>query len=129
MRRRGAIAWVVLMLAGAAWHPAHAADEIAFGITSKTAFSLAHYVATEKKYYEAENLKVGEIVVGAAVGVLLQLAAGSLNVAQAATDQTLRRVAKPPRRKKSASATAVQGRKRRRIRKVSYASTDQKAHR
>jgi hypothetical protein len=49
MRRRGAIAWVVLMLAGAAWHPAHAADEIAFGITSKTAFSLAHYVATEKK--------------------------------------------------------------------------------
>jgi ABC-type nitrate/sulfonate/bicarbonate transport system substrate-binding protein len=92
MRRRGAIAWVVLMLAGAAWHPAHAADEIAFGITSKTAFSLAHYVATEKKYYEAENLKVGEIVVGAAVGVLLQLAAGSLNVAQAATDQTLRAI-------------------------------------
>jgi ABC-type nitrate/sulfonate/bicarbonate transport system substrate-binding protein len=92
MRRRGAIAWVVLMLAGGAWHPAHAADEIAFGITSKTAFSLAHYVATEKKYYEAENLKVAEIVVGAAVGVLLQLAAGSLNVAQAATDQTLRAI-------------------------------------
>jgi ABC-type nitrate/sulfonate/bicarbonate transport system substrate-binding protein len=54
-----------------------------------TAFSLAHYVATEKKYYEAENLKVGEIVVGVAVGVLLQLAAGSLNIAQAATDQSL----------------------------------------
>jgi NitT/TauT family transport system substrate-binding protein len=92
MRRRGVIAWAVLMLAGAAWHPAHAADEIAFGITSKTAFSLAHYVATEQKYYEAENLKVGEIVVGAAVGVLHQLAAGSLNVAQAATDQTLRAI-------------------------------------
>jgi ABC-type nitrate/sulfonate/bicarbonate transport system substrate-binding protein len=92
MRRRGVVAWAVLMLAGAAWHPAHAADEIAFGITSKTAFSLAHYVATEKKYYEAENLKVGEIVVGAAVGVLLQLAAGSLNIAQAATDQTLRAI-------------------------------------
>jgi ABC-type nitrate/sulfonate/bicarbonate transport system substrate-binding protein len=92
MRRRAVIAWAVSMLAGAAWHPAHAADEIAFGITSKTAFSLAHYVATERKYYEAENLKVGEIVVGAAVGVLQQLAAGSLNVAQAATDQTLRAI-------------------------------------
>jgi ABC-type nitrate/sulfonate/bicarbonate transport system substrate-binding protein len=92
MRRRGVIAWAVLMLAGAAWHPAHAADEIAFGITSKTAFSLAHYVATEKKYYEAENLKINEIVVGAAVGVLLQLAAGSLNIAQAATDQSLRAI-------------------------------------
>src|SRR5580704_2897210 len=91
MRRRGVLAWAALMLAGA-WHPALAADEVAFGITSKTAFSLAHYVATEKKYYEAENLKVGEIVVGAAVGVLLQLAAGSLNVAQAATDQSLRAI-------------------------------------
>jgi ABC-type nitrate/sulfonate/bicarbonate transport system substrate-binding protein len=91
MRRRGVLAWAALMLAGA-WHPALAADEVAFGITSKTAFSLAHYVATEKKYYEAENLKVGEIVAGAAVGVLLQLAAGSLNIAQAATDQTLRAI-------------------------------------
>jgi ABC-type nitrate/sulfonate/bicarbonate transport system substrate-binding protein len=92
MRRRGVLAWAAFMLAGAGWHPALAADEVAFGITSKTAFSLAHYVATEKKYYEAENLKVGEIVVGAAVGVLLQLAAGSLNIAQAATDQTLRAI-------------------------------------
>jgi hypothetical protein len=48
MRRRGVIAWAALMLAGAPWHPAHAADEIAFGMTSKTAFSLTHYVATEK---------------------------------------------------------------------------------
>jgi ABC-type nitrate/sulfonate/bicarbonate transport system substrate-binding protein len=92
MRRRAVIAWAVLILAGAAWRPAHAADEISFGITSKTAFSLAHYVATEKKYYEAENLKVDAIVVGAAVGVLQQLAAGSLNIAQAATDQSLRAI-------------------------------------
>jgi ABC-type nitrate/sulfonate/bicarbonate transport system substrate-binding protein len=72
--------------------PAHAASEITFGITSNTAFSLPHYIAAEKKYYAAENLKVDTIVVGAAVGVLQQLAGGSLNLAQAATDQTLRAI-------------------------------------
>jgi NitT/TauT family transport system substrate-binding protein len=92
MRRRAAIACALLMLAGAAWRPALAADEITFGITSDTAFSLAHYIAAEKKYYEAENLHVDTIVVGAAAGVLHQLAAGSLNVAQAATDQSLRAI-------------------------------------
>ena len=92
MRQRPVIAWALLILAGAAWCPAQAADELTFGITSKTAFSLAHYVATERKYYEAENLKVDAIVVGAAVGVLQQLTAGSLNIAQAATDQSLRAI-------------------------------------
>jgi ABC-type nitrate/sulfonate/bicarbonate transport system substrate-binding protein len=72
--------------------PAQAATEIAFGITSSTAFSLPHYIATEKKYYAAENLAVDTIVAGAAVGVLKQLAAGSLNIAQAATDQSLRAI-------------------------------------
>jgi NitT/TauT family transport system substrate-binding protein len=92
MSRRAVIAWALLILAVAAWRPSQAANELTFGMTSNTAFSLAHYVATEKKYYEVENLKVDEIVVGAAVGVLQQLAAGSLNIAQAATDQSLRAI-------------------------------------
>jgi NitT/TauT family transport system substrate-binding protein len=83
---------VLMLLAGAVGVPAHAASQITFGITSNTALSLAHYIATEKKYYEAENVAVDTIVVGAAVGVLQQLAAGSLNMAQAATDQSLRAI-------------------------------------
>ena len=86
------IASALLILAGASWQPARAATEIAFGITSQTAFSLAHYVAIEKKLYEAENLKVDTFVAGAAVQVLQQLAGGSLNLAQAATDQALRAI-------------------------------------
>ena len=92
MRLRTAILSALVLMAGAAWSAAQAATEITFGITSATAFSLAHYVATEKKYYEAEDLKVDTIVAGAAVGVLQQLAAGSLNMAQAATDQSLRAI-------------------------------------
>ena len=92
MNRRAVIASALLILAGAAWRPAQAGTEIAFGITSNTALSLAHYVATEKKYYEAEDLKVDTFVAGSAVGVLQQLAAGSLNMAQAATDQSLRAI-------------------------------------
>ncbi len=92
MKRRAVIASALLILACAVWRPAQAGTEIAFGITSNTAFSLAHYVATDKKYYEAEDLKIDTIVAGAAVGVLQQLAAGSLNIAQAATDQSLRAI-------------------------------------
>jgi NitT/TauT family transport system substrate-binding protein len=80
-----------LLLLAAACLPAQAA-EVTFGITSATAFSLPHYIATEKKFYAAEGLAVETIVAGAAVGVLQQLAAGSLNMAQAATDQTLRAI-------------------------------------
>ncbi len=92
MRRRLIVASVAAALAGLLHGPAQAATEIIFGITSQTAFSLAHYVATEKKYYEAEDLKVDTIVAGAAAQVLQQLAAGSLNMAQAATDQSLRAI-------------------------------------
>src|SRR3984957_8964654 len=92
MRRRAVAISVLLARAGRLPAPARAADEITFGATSNTAFNLAHYVATEKKYYEAESLKVEAVVVGAAAGVLQQLAAGSLNVAQAATDQSLRAI-------------------------------------
>src|SRR5579871_5211704 len=92
MRRRALIAGALSLLVSAASRPARASEEIIFGITSNTAFSLAHYIATEKKYYAAENLKVGSIVAGAAVGVIQQLAAGSLNIAQAATDQSLRAI-------------------------------------
>ena len=79
------------LLAGVGHGPAAAAD-IAFGITSSTALSLPYFIATERKYYENEHLAVDTIVAGAAVGVLKQLAAGSLNVAQAATDQSLRAI-------------------------------------
>ena len=71
---------------------AQAASAITFGITSATAFSIPHYIANEKKYYEAEGLSVDTIVAGSAASVLQQLAAGSLNIAQAATDQTLRAI-------------------------------------
>lgn len=81
-----------LLLLFALAHPARAATEIAFGITSATAFSLSHYIAEEKKFYEAEDLKVETYVAGAAVQVLQQLAGGSLNVAQGATDQSLRAI-------------------------------------
>src|SRR5215471_9747191 len=92
MRWRAIIACALSIFAGTAWCPAQAVVEVTFGMTSNTAFGLAHYIATEKKYYEVENLKVDSIVAGAAVGVLQQLAAGSLNIGQAATDQTLRAI-------------------------------------
>jgi ABC-type nitrate/sulfonate/bicarbonate transport system substrate-binding protein len=83
-----AIAWLTLC----AGTPATAATKILFGITSSTAFSLPHYIAEEKKLYAAEDLAVETYAVGAAAGVLQQLAGGSLNMAQAATDQTLRAI-------------------------------------
>ena len=72
--------------------PAKAAESVAYGITSNTALSLPHYIAEEKKYYEAEGLAVETTVAGAAAGVLQQLAGGSLNMGQGATDQTLRAI-------------------------------------
>jgi ABC-type nitrate/sulfonate/bicarbonate transport system substrate-binding protein len=72
----------------------HAADAITLGITSATAFSIPHYIAEEKKDYAAEGLDVDTIVAGSANAVLQQLAAGSLNIGQAATDQTLRAIAR-----------------------------------
>jgi len=71
---------------------AQGAGAITLGITSATAFSIPHYIADEKKFYEAEGLSVDTIVAGSANSVLQQLAAGSLNLAQAATDQTLRAI-------------------------------------
>src|SRR5262249_35761637 len=92
MRGRLVAALSALVLVAHAACSAAKAAEVTFGITSATAFSLAHYIATEKKFYAAEGLAVETVVAGAAVGVLQQLAAGSLNMAQAATDQTLRAV-------------------------------------
>lgn len=87
---RGLLALLVLC-AGASFG-AHAGGAITLGITSATAFSLPHYIAEEKKLYESEGLSVDTIVAGSANNVLQQLAAGSLNIAQAATDQTLRAI-------------------------------------
>lgn len=77
----------------AASPPAAAADtQVDFGITSLTAFSLPHYIADARELYAAENLKVSMIVGGAATGVIRQLSGGSLNIGQAATNQTLRAI-------------------------------------
>jgi NitT/TauT family transport system substrate-binding protein len=91
MLRFGAFA---LALIAAAPGRAHAAGTVALGITSATAFSIPHYIATEKRFYDAEGLSVDTIVAGSANGVLQQLAAGSINIGQAATDQTLRAIAR-----------------------------------
>ena len=74
------------------WPRAHAAGAITFGMTSTTATSIPYFIAEEKRFYAAEGLDVDTIVAGSTAGVLHQLAAGSLNMAQAATDQTLRAV-------------------------------------
>lgn len=87
---RGLVALVVVW-AGAP-SGALAAGAITLGITSATAFSIPHYIAEEKKFYESEGLSVDTIVAGSANNVLQQLAAGSLNIAQVATDQTLRAI-------------------------------------
>jgi ABC-type nitrate/sulfonate/bicarbonate transport system substrate-binding protein len=92
------------LLAGAA--STRAAETIAYGITSSTALSLPHYIAEEKKYYEAEGLAVDTTVVGAASGVLQQLAGGSLNMGQGATDQTLRAIVRGAPIRIVAGATA-----------------------
>jgi len=83
---------LIVIAASAPSRPAHAANAITLGITSATAFSIPHYIAEEKKYYADEGLSVDTIIAGSANGVLQQLAAGSLNIGQAATDQTLRAI-------------------------------------
>lgn len=71
---------------------ARAQSKIEFGITSNTALSVAHFIATEKQFYRGENLDMETIVAGSAVNVIRQLAGGSLGIGQAATDQTLRAI-------------------------------------
>src|SRR5215472_14282087 len=80
------------LVASLAWTSAQA-DDVTFGITSATALSLPHFIAQDKKFYAAEGLAVDTITAGSAARVLQQLAAGSLDMAQVATDQTLRAVA------------------------------------
>jgi NitT/TauT family transport system substrate-binding protein len=87
-----AVLWFVVFLLALDGNSPSGATEVSFGITSATAFSLPYYIATEKKYYEGEGIAVDAIVAGAAVGLLKQLAGGSLNLAQSATDQTLRAI-------------------------------------
>jgi NitT/TauT family transport system substrate-binding protein len=85
---------LVVLLLGATYTPIKATAQVVLGITSATAFNLPHYIATEKKYYQAEGLALDTIVVGAATGVVQQLAAGALNIGDAATDQALRAIAR-----------------------------------
>ncbi len=92
MRRVRNALFCLVVLAATPGSRAHAAANITLGITSATAFSVPHYIAEEKKYYDAEGLSVDTVIAGSANGVLQQLAAGSLNIGQAATDQTLRAI-------------------------------------
>lgn len=92
MNGNASVALVLALIAGATCNPARAASNIIWGITSGTALSLPHYIAEEKKFYAAENLAVDTIVAGSAARVLQQVAAGSLNVGQVATDQSLRAI-------------------------------------
>lgn len=92
LRRPAAVLACTVAFAAAAPLSARAATTIEFGITSLTAFSLPHYVADAKKFYDPEGLTVEMIIGGAATGVIRQLSGGSLNVAQAATNQTLRAI-------------------------------------
>lgn len=82
---------LVVVASCASWR-ANAAGAITLGITSATAFSIPHYIAEDKKYYTDAGLSVETIIAGSANSVLQQLAAGSLNIGQAATDQTLRAI-------------------------------------
>jgi len=82
---------LLALVAGLAFTPAQA-DGLIFGITSATALSMPHFIAEEKKFYAAEGLAVDTIAAGSAARVLQQLAAGSLDMAQVATDQTLRAI-------------------------------------
>lgn len=66
--------------------------QVEFGITSLTAFSLPHYIAAAKHFYADENLSVDAIVGGAASSVMRELAGGSIDIGQAATNQTLRAI-------------------------------------
>jgi len=91
-RFRNILLALIFIAAGAPWHGAHAGGTITLGITSATAFSIPHYIAEEKSYYADEGLSVDTIIAGSANAVLQQLAAGSLNIGQAATDQTLRAI-------------------------------------
>jgi NitT/TauT family transport system substrate-binding protein len=91
---RGIVLALVAGAAQLALLPTHAAGTITLGITSATAFSIPHYIAEDKKYYADAGIDVDTIIAGSANGVLQQLAAGSLNIGQAATDQTLRAIAR-----------------------------------
>ena len=73
---------------------AHAQTKIAFGITSYVSGYVSHFIALDKKFYEAEHLTVETIAAGSAANVIQQLGAGSLDIAQAATNQTLRAIMK-----------------------------------
>jgi len=91
-RLRRIVLALIVLAAAAPGQRAQAANAISLGITSATAFSIPHYIAQEKNYYAAEGLSVDTIIAGSANGVLQQLAAGSINIGQAATDQTLRAI-------------------------------------
>jgi NitT/TauT family transport system substrate-binding protein len=68
------------------------AGTITWGITSGTALSLPHYIAEEKKFYQAEGVAVDTVITNSAARLLQQVAAGALNIGQAATDQSLRAI-------------------------------------
>lgn len=89
--RAGAL--VVVAALGLAAPRARAA-EIQFGTTGKSdATSIVSYIGMEKKLFQANGLTLNWIPAGSAARAVQQTLAGSIDIAIAATDQTVRAVA------------------------------------
>jgi NitT/TauT family transport system substrate-binding protein len=69
-----------------------AQTKVQFGITSAVASNLPHFIALENGFYKEQGLDVSWISAGSANNVIQQVAAGSLNMGWAATDQAIRAI-------------------------------------
>lgn len=71
---------------------AMAQTKIQFGVTSAVASNAPHFIAMELGFYKEQGLDVNWISAGSANNVIQQVAAGSLNMGWAATDQAIRAI-------------------------------------
>lgn len=69
-----------------------AQTNIQFGVTSAVASNAPHFIAMELGFYKEQGLNVTWISAGSANNVIQQVAAGSLNMGWAATDQAIRAI-------------------------------------
>jgi NitT/TauT family transport system substrate-binding protein len=75
-----------------AGNKAAAQTNIQFGVTSAVASNAPHFIAMELGFYKEQGLNVTWISAGSANNVIQQVAAGSLNMGWAATDQAIRAI-------------------------------------
>lgn len=69
-----------------------AQTNVQFGVTSAVASNAPHFIAMELGFYKEQGLNVSWISAGSANNVIQQVAAGSLNMGWAATDQAVRAI-------------------------------------